>query len=150
MQFEKAVELNPNDPIAIAWLAEFLVARGRSVEALKWIEKAIRRDPFHVDLYCVIKSEALYCLRDYSGAIRAITQAKPSDNYWSNALLAASCAQIDRKVEAKTAAQRVLSYRDEALNSGRPLPFSELEFDFMDSADYEHFRDGLRKAGLLE
>jgi adenylate cyclase len=150
MQFEKAVELNPNDPIAIAWLAEFLVARGRSVEALQWIEKAIRRDPFHVDLYCVIKSEALYCLRDYSGAIRAIIQAKPSDNYWSNALLAASCAQIDRMVEAKTAAQRVLSYRDESRKSGRPLPFSELEFDFMDGSDYEHFRDGLHKAGLLE
>ena len=80
MQFEKAVELNPNDAIATAWLAEFLVARGRSAEALQWVEKAIRRDPYHVDWYCIIQGEALYCLRDYEGAVRAIRQARLSDN----------------------------------------------------------------------
>jgi adenylate cyclase len=150
MQFEKAVELNPNDAIATAWLAEFLVARGRSAEALQWVEKAIRRDPYHVDWYCIIQGEALYCLRDYEGAVRAIRQARLSDNYWGNALLAAACAQIDRMEEARTAAQRVVNFREEAQMSGRPLPFSDLEFDFTDGADLDHFRDGLRKAGLME
>jgi adenylate cyclase len=150
MQFEKAVELNPNDAIATAWLAEFLVARGRSAEALPWVEKAIRRDPYHVDWYCIIQGEALYCLRDYEGAVRAIRQARLSDNYWGNALLAAACAQIDRMEEARTAAQRVVNFREEAQMSGRPLPFSDLEFDFTDGADLDHFRDGLRKAGLME
>ena len=150
MQFEKAVELNPNDAIATAWLAEFLVARGRSAEALQWVEKAIRRDPYHVDWYCIIQGEALYCLRDYEGAVRAVRQARLSDNYWGNALLAASCAQIDRMEEARTAAQRVVNFREEAQMSGRPLPFSDLEFDFTDGADLDHFRDGLRKAGLME
>ena len=150
MQFEKAVELNPNDAIATAWLAEFLVSRGRSGEALQWVEKAIRRDPYHVDWYCIIQGEALYCLRDYTGAVRAIRQARLSDNYWGNALLAASCAQIERMEEARTAAPRVVNFRDEAQMSGRPLPFSDLEFDFADGADLDHFRDGLRKAGLME
>ncbi len=150
MQFEKAVELNPNDAIATAWLAEFLVSRGRSGEALQWVEKAIRRDPYHVDWYCIIQGEALYCLRDYTGAVRAIRQARLSDNYWGNALLAASCAQIERMEEARTAAQRVVNFRDEAQMSGRPLPFSDLKFDFADGADLDHFRDGLRKAGLME
>ena len=150
IQFKKAVELNPNDPIATAWLAEFLVSRGRSAEALQWIEKAIRRDPYHVDRCYIIKGEALYCLRDYEGAIRAISQARLSDNYWGNALLAASCAKIDRMEEARTAAQRVIGFRDEAQKSGRPLPFSDLEFDFADTSDLDHFRDGLRKAGLME
>ena len=150
MQFEKAVELNPNDAIATAWLAEFLVARGRSAEALQWVEKAIRRDPYHVDWYCIIQGEALYCLRDYEGAVRAIRQARLSDNYWGNALLAAACAQIDRMEEARAAAQRVVNFREEAQMSGRPLPFSDLEFDFTDGADLDHFRDGLRKAGLME
>ncbi len=150
MQFEKAVELNPNDAIATAWLAEFLVARGRSAEALQWVEKAIRRDPYHVDWYCIIQGEALYCLRDYEGAVRVIRQARLSDNYWGNALLAAACAQLDRLEEARTAAQRVVNFREEAQMSGRPSPFSDLEFDFTDGADLDHFRDGLRKAGLME
>jgi len=150
IQFKKAVELNPNDPIATAWLAEFLVSRGRSEEALHWVEKAIRRDPYHVDRYYIIQGEALYCLRDYEGAVRAISQAKLNDNYWGNALLAASCAQIDRMEEARIAAKRVISFRDEAQTSGRPLPFSDLEFDFADTLDLDHFRDGLRKAGLME
>ena len=150
IQFGKAVELNPNDPIATTWLAEFLVSRGRSEEALQWVEKAIRQDPYHVDRYYIIQGEALYCLRDYEGAIRAIRQAKLNDNYWGNALLAASCAQIDRMEEAHTAALRVISFRDEALLSGRPLPFSDLEFDFADTLDLDHFRDGLLKAGLME
>jgi len=150
MQFEKAVELNPNDPIATAWLAEFLVSRGRSEEALHWVEKAIRRDPYHVDRYYIIQGEALYCLRDYEGAVRAIRQAKLNDNYWGNALLAASCAQIDKMEEARIAAKRVISFRNEAQTSGRPLPFSDLEFDFADTLDLDHFRDGLRKAGLME
>jgi adenylate cyclase len=150
MQFGKAVDLNPNDPIATAWLAEFLVSRGRSEEALHWVEKAIRRDPYHVDRYYIIQGEALYCLRDYEGAVRAIRQAKLNDNYWGNALLAASCAQIDRMEEARIAAKRVISFRDEAQTSGHPLPFSNLEFDFADTLDLDHFRDGLRKAGLME
>ena len=150
MQFEKAVELNPNDPIATAWLAEFLVSRGRSEEALHWVEKAIRRDPYHVDRYYIIHGEALYCLRDYEGAVRVIRLAKLNDNYWGNALLAASCAQIDKMEEARIAAKRVISFRDEAQTSGRPLPFSDLEFDFADTLDLDHFRDGLRKAGLME
>jgi adenylate cyclase len=150
MQFGKAVDLNPNDPIATAWLAEFLVSRGRSEEALHWVEKAIRRDPYHVDRYYIIQGEALYCLRDYEGAVQAIRQAKLNDNYWGNALLAASCAQIDRMEEARIAAKRVISFRDEAQTSGHPLPFSNLEFDFADTLDLDHFRDGLRKAGLME
>ena len=150
MQFEKAVELNPNDPIATAWFAEFLVSRGRSTEALQWVEKAIRRDPRHVDWNCIIQGEALYCLRDYKGAVRVITQARLDDNYWGNALLAASYAQIGNMEEARTAAQRVVNFRDEAQMSGHPLPFSDLEFDFAEGTDLDHFRDGLRKAGLMK
>jgi adenylate cyclase len=150
MQFEKAVELNPNDPIATAWFAEFLVSRGRSTEALQWVEEAIRRDPRHVDWNCIIQGEALYCLRDYKGAVRVITQARLDDNYWGNALLAASYAQIDNMEEARTAAQRVVNFRNEAQMSGHPLPFSDLEFDFAEDTDLDHFRDGLRKAGLIK
>jgi len=34
--------------------------------------------------------------------------------------------------------------------SGHPWPFSDLEFDFVDGSDLDHFRDGLRKAGVIE
>jgi len=52
--------------------------------------------------------------------------------------------------EARTAAQPVVNFRDEAQMRGRPLPFSDLEFDFAEGSDFENFRDGLRKTGLTE
>jgi eukaryotic-like serine/threonine-protein kinase len=67
--FERAIELNPNDPTAHQWYAEYLTAMGRHEEALREIRLAEQMD----QLSTVIKrgvARHYYCAERYDEAVQ--------------------------------------------------------------------------------
>jgi tetratricopeptide (TPR) repeat protein len=68
--FERAHELNPNDPYAYQGLAWYLVVAGRFDEAIEMIQTALKLDPLYVQLHDNLAEMYLY-----SGQVeRAIEQ----------------------------------------------------------------------------
>ncbi len=77
-QFKRALELNPGHAIAYHWYSEYLMAMGRSDEAIERAKQAKEIDP----LSSVISSTlalALYFARRYDQAIESLKQALELD-----------------------------------------------------------------------
>jgi adenylate cyclase len=142
-EIERAIAINPNDAHGLAGRGTILMWSGRTDAAIEALEHAKRIDP---DLNAINRfalSLAYYLKRRYDAAIeqaelnlRITTSANVS-----RIVLAAAYAQLDRPHDA---ARVVTTIR-------RLYPtFDSQEFGtkFLKSADLEHLRDGMRKAGL--
>ena len=143
--YRKAFDLNPNNADRLMGLGYVLALRGRSREALDWMERAIRLNPFHHAWYHTQRAIPLYSLGRYAEAVNDFKRV-PEPGYWSKARLAACYAQLGQVAEAKAASAAVLRMRP---------GFSTAEFLTRDvllerAEDREHLRDGLIKAGLPE
>ncbi len=154
IHFNRALALNPNDADVAAVFANILVYWGRWREALEWIDTAKRLNPFPPNLYHWYHALALYSARQYEDAARVIKAISSLDR-WGHGLLSACYAQLDRDDEARTEAQKFISERQQELKErGRTLPSNTLDLAmvradrYRNSAERDHFLDGLRKAGL--
>ena len=58
--FRRAFDLNPFDADTIAQMEFLLAMRGRPVEALAWLDRAVRINPIHPDWYHADRGVALY------------------------------------------------------------------------------------------
>lgn len=144
-EYKRALELNPNNAdILVNWGLNMALlgidARG-GVEAIK---KAMRLNPHHPDLYERLLGNTAYTARNYEEAIAALKKVKRHVRK-SRAYLAASYAQLGRLEEARVEANETLKLDPDAtverLSSLMP---------FRNPTDLDHFREGLRKAGLPE
>lgn len=140
----RAVLLNPNDGHAAAHLADFYAYIGRPEDALDWIEKAIRLNPFHPDWYSVFRAEAFYAARRYGDAAASLERATTLSV--SGHTVAAACfAMAGMNEDAQTHAAQVLT-REPTFSSRAQVAREPFKFE----ADAEHFLEGLRRAGLPE
>ena len=141
--FRRAHELNPNDADRMMGMGYVLAARGKAEEGLRWMEEAMRLNPFYPTWYRLQLGIALYSLRHYGEAAEAL-KSRPNASYWSRARVAACYAQLGQTQLASMEAAEVL----------RILPaFSAENFLQTDVlleriVDREHLREGLLKAGL--
>jgi TolB-like protein/Tfp pilus assembly protein PilF len=156
IHFNRALALNPNDADVAAVFANILVYWGRWREALTRIGTAKRLNPFPPDIYHWYHALALYSGREYEPAVKAL-KAMRSHDRWSHGLLAACYAQMGRLEEARAEAEAFVRERQRELQERReapppnPLDLALARADrYRDSADREHFLDGLRKAGLTD
>jgi TolB-like protein/Tfp pilus assembly protein PilF len=154
IHFNRALALNPNDADVAAVYANILVYWGRWREALAWIGTAKRLNPFPPNLYHWYHALALYSGREYEQALNALLEAQALDR-WSHGLCAACYAQLGRLCEAKSEAELFVSKRYlELTANGQVAPASTLDLArpraerYRNSADREHFLEGLRKAGF--
>lgn len=140
---DKAIALNPNDAWSHAARGGVLVYAGQPEEAVKSFEIAMRLNPA-MDLsrqYSV--GWAYYLVGRYEEAARlndAALRQFPED-YFNNACLAASYAQLGRMEDAAKAARDTL----------RNWPFFRVETfvsQFKRAEDRKVIAEGLRKAGL--
>ena len=139
-QYLRALALNPNDANAIASYGAALVALGRVEEGIDRFREAMRINPYHPAWYWVDLGSVFYIARRYSDAIEAFKQ-KTQPQTWVLSRIAACYAQLGRMEEAAQAAAEIMRLTPD-------FSISRLRSASWGPEDLEHFRDGMRKAGL--
>jgi adenylate cyclase len=144
-QFQRALDLNPNDADGMQQMRYLLALRGRCEEALKWMTAARRLNPYHPTWYHNSHGIALYSLRRFGEAAQAFSHL-PNPGPWRRARLAACYAQQGEGAETQAEVTALLRLRpnfstEAFLREGVLLERAE---------DRELLREGLMKAGLPE
>jgi adenylate cyclase len=142
-EIDRAIAINPNDAHGLAGRGNVLMWSGQTDAAIEALEHAQRIDP---ELNAIDRnafSLAYYLKRRYEAAIEQAElnlRATAGANF-SRVVLAAAFAQQNRADDAA----RVVAM----IRRGDPT-FDSQAFGskFLNPADLEHLRDGLRKAGL--
>ncbi|HVY59249.1 MAG TPA: tetratricopeptide repeat protein [Xanthobacteraceae bacterium] len=142
-EMDRAIAINPNDARGLAGRGNILMWLGQTDAAIEALEQALRIDP---DLNAIDRfalSLAYYSKGRYDAAIEQaqINIRETTGANFNRIVLAAAYAQQKRVGDA---ARAVADIR-------RVDPtFDPQEFGskFLNAADLEHLRDGLRKAGL--
>jgi TolB-like protein/cytochrome c-type biogenesis protein CcmH/NrfG len=151
--FERAIKLNPNDAQALGLYGIYLIAVGRSDEALVQYELTERMNPLQRDWVDWLKGIAFFTVRRYDEAIATLRTIKDPINE-VRGWLAASYAGAGRLEEARATLEEFLrvAENDMAIFPGRKLAAWEDYWhgamEYQDDADFEHLYDALRKAGL--
>jgi TolB-like protein/Tfp pilus assembly protein PilF len=140
--YHRALELNPNDADAIAAVGIVLASVGRHEEGMEKLRMAMRLNPYHPEWYWDDLGCILYVAGRYADALEAF-QRRSRPSRYVLPRIAASLAQIGRMQEAETAKAKVLAIMPD-------FSISRLAMRGWRQADAEHFREGMRKAGLPE
>ena len=154
-EIAKAVELNPNDPVARRYYAMYLAATGNAEAGIEQIELGRRLNPFDTRWVPWDKGIVCFTARRYDEAIAALKQARDPINE-VRGWLAASYAQAGRLPEARATLAEFLriAESDMAVFPGRRLmdwePYWHGAFEYRDRKDFDHLFEALRKAGLEE
>lgn len=133
-----ALELNPGDAECIEQMGHLLTMRGRPLDALTWLSRAIRIDPLNPHWYQYDRSLALYMLGEYRTAAEALELAtRPTP--WIRTRLAACYAQLGNMQAAR---------RQAALISADGSDFSPIDYaativPFEYATDTEHLTNGV-------
>ncbi|UCF81926.1 MAG: adenylate/guanylate cyclase domain-containing protein [Desulfobacteraceae bacterium] len=145
IEFEKAVSLNPNDADALSSLGGALVFSGLPEKALGYIEKAIRLNPNYPEYYIFNLGQAFFQLRMYEEAVMALRKSiiKNPNFMPAHYVLAACYAHLGKQEFARATAEDV-----KRMNPGFSLKGASEILPLKDEEDFEHFAEGLRKAGL--
>jgi adenylate cyclase len=144
-EFTRALELNPN--LADGRLAHMLVHDGRAPEAVAFMRRVMRQDPFPPPISFSYLGNAYYLSGDYDDAFKTLHAGmEKMPGYRAIPVwLAAAAAQSGRDEDARTAAALVLKLAPKFTIAGwlRHIAFNR-------QADADHLATGLRKAGLPE
>ncbi|MGB8186632.1 MAG: tetratricopeptide repeat protein, partial [Pseudolabrys sp.] len=143
-ELDRAIAINPSDANGLAGRGNILMWSGHTDAAIDTLELAQRIDPELNTFDRFALSLAYYLKGRYDAAIEQaeLNLRKTSGANFSRIVLAAAYSEQSR---AEDAAQIVTT-----INRIDPT-FDPKEFGtkFLNSADLEHLRDGLRKAGLF-
>jgi tetratricopeptide (TPR) repeat protein len=142
-QIDRAIAINPNDASGLAGRGNILMWLGQTDAAIEALELAERIDPELSPIDRNALGLAYYLKRRYDAAINEaeLNLGKTTSAPFSYVTLAAAAAELGRSEDG---AQAVTMIR-------RTYPaFDPYTFGtkFLNSADLERLRDGLRKAGL--
>jgi TolB-like protein/Tfp pilus assembly protein PilF len=134
----RAVELNPYDAESVDQMGYLLTLRGKPVEALAWLDRAVRLDPIHPPWYNYDRSLALYSVGDYLAAAAAI-EPSPALPPWMRTRLAACYAQQGDLVQARFHAAKIND-----LDPGfSPVNYAKVGVAFEHASDIQHFAEGV-------
>src|SRR5258708_39816550 len=106
-EITKAIELNPNDPLARRYYAMYLAATGDAEAGIAQSELGRRLNPFDTRWVPLNKGIACFSARRYVEAIAALRQARDPINE-VRGWLAASYAQAGRLQEARVTLEEFL------------------------------------------
>jgi len=144
---QRAIALDPNDSDSYLAMAYALIFADRPEEALDFVEKAMRLDPYYPAYYLFVLGLAHFALEQFEEAATLSERALKRNpiNYVPLIHLAAAYGHLGREQEAAVALAK--------LNKALPLitmdymswPFM---FRYKDPVDKDRLLDGLRKAGL--
>ena len=142
---ERAIEIAPNSADAYAWYAQILNYSGRAEEAVPFIEKAFRLNPFPLNFYYTNAAHTYRLIGRYEDAVRMCKEclARWPNNIVAQVALAFNYAAWGRDEEARAAAQDVLRIdpKFSAQRYARAFPYK-------DPALSARVLELMRKAGL--
>ena len=145
-EYEKALALNPNKAALMAMTSTLMSYMGRAEDAVHWIEKAKRLDPYHPVWYDWVAGFAYFMARDYEKAVLAEkkTIAVHPKNISARRSLIAAYVEMGRMEEAQKVAGEILEIDPEfKLSKVRSMVFQH-------RADHDRYFGALAKAGLPE
>lgn len=137
----RALELNPNEADALCLIQDAYTFNGEPEKGVESVRKAIRLNPHHPEWYLWHLGFALYCTRDYAGAVEELSKLR--DIAEPLRILAASHARLGHMDEAHAVAAHFLEAFPDFSSAawGHTQPFRHKE-------DLEHCLEGYRLAGL--
>ncbi|MBI3796275.1 MAG: tetratricopeptide repeat protein, partial [Deltaproteobacteria bacterium] len=144
-EMERACALDLNSADSAAGLAEMLSRVGRSEEALRMVEQALRRKPLIVDGHLGIVGSAYYLAGRPEEAIAPLKQflARFPNLLGAHLTLAAVYSELGREAEARAEGAEVLR-----LNPKFSLEVHKQRAPIKDPAVLERHLAALRRAGL--
>ena len=142
-EIDRAIAVNPNDALGVAGRGTILMWLGQTDAAIEALELAQRIDPELNPIDRNALGLAYYLKGRYDAAIKQaeLNLRTTESAYFSYITLAAAHAQQNR---SKDTAQAVTMIR-RTYPAFDPQTFGS---KFLNPADLERLRDGLRKAGL--
>lgn len=147
VEFQRALELNPNDADVLMDFGYCLSYAGKAPEGLETAQKAMRLNPRHPEWYTLQIGQIYYDARRYDEAIASLESLRTIDTVYRRLYLAASHAALGHTGEARKAIERILQLDSQATIARRTSP--EIA-PYKNPRDLEHFRANLRMAGLRE
>lgn len=146
---EKAIQLDPNDPVGRLTMAIILIYTGQIESAFAYLERASSADPLNQASYLFWEGLAKYLLGDYAGAEGALgkyVEAHPGDD-WSHLILAAALGQQGKTNEARAEIETVQKLRQKAGVPAYSLRHVQY-WTFKRDSDLLLLCKGLAKTGL--
>jgi adenylate cyclase len=140
----RALDLNPNDAHIAAHMGLLTAYLGNAAEAISWLQKAFRLNPFAPYWYRSFLGMIHYVARAYDLAVATLVNAE-SGYPWDLMYLAASHGQLNHIDEARRCISEWLAARP----NGSLLAYAKAE-PFRHPAELDHLIAGLRKAGLKD
>ncbi|MBR0753638.1 tetratricopeptide repeat protein [Bradyrhizobium jicamae] len=146
-ELKTALELNPSLALAHYGLGATLVFSGRAEESIPHLTAAIRLSPHDPNMgsFLVRLADATYLLTRYEEAAEWAQRALQQPNFqWSRyTVLIAALAQLGRLDEARNRIQELQVKRPNT-----SIAFVRETHLLGDAANFAHYLDGLRMAGL--
>lgn len=144
-EMERAIDFNPSLADHYALLAETLSLEGRTEDALRLVEEALRRKPFFADGHLYTVGFAYYLAGKPHEAIAPPKQypARYPNTLGAHLALAAVYSELGREAEARAEAVEVLR-----INPIFSLEVHKERAPIKDPAMLEQHIAALRKAGL--
>jgi TolB-like protein/Tfp pilus assembly protein PilF len=140
---ERTAALNPMDGNALALLGEELCYSGDWERGMALSARAKRLNPNHPGWYWYADAFHAYRSRDYAAALGVLQRVDLPSHWGVHCATAAVCGQLGQLEAAGKALKRLLELRPNFAD------VALVEFAKWWDAEYtEHFREGLRKAGL--
>jgi len=144
-QIDRALEINPSNAESFVRRGEILVWAGRAVEALPWLEGALRLDNANARATFLL-STAYYFLDRYSASVEAMDHALAgglgrNTQVTGRSVLAAAYAQLDRRTDAERE-------RSAAMRMAPLLDAERFASQFGTQTAHDHMLEGLKKAGF--
>lgn len=147
VEYQRALELNPNDADVLLDYGSCLSYCGRAQEGLETAQKAMRLNPHYPEWYILQIGQIYYDVRRYREAIAALEGLRTLDTVYQHLYLAASYAALGSEDEAQQVIEHILQLEPRATITMRTT--SDMA-PYKNSGDLEHLRENLRKAGLRE
>jgi predicted Zn-dependent protease len=148
---ERAVDLNPIDPISHNRFGQILIVAGRPEEALPHLLTAVRLNSHHprIYIYRVTLARAYLDAHKYEEAAFQARQAVHRGGSFTDGdiILASALGHLNRVEEAMSVLHNVKESRGLRIDDVTPGPFWQL---YKDPGPNEHLLEGLRMAGLQE
>ncbi len=155
IQFDKTLSKIVNEAEQMLWCGYGLMMLGRPEEARDIVLEAMRLDPLHPHSYDWVLGQAYYFAKCYEDVIRVL-MGETLLNSLAYGCLVGAYAHLGRIDDARTALESFVTERQREFSSRNIV----VEGDTIDTlaggyrkmwrqeADWDHFADGLRKAGL--
>jgi adenylate cyclase len=142
---ERVVALAPNEAEGYASLADVLSCVGRSEDALRMVQQALRRKPGVVDGHLARVGNVYYLAGRPEEAIAPLKQHLSHYPHWlgPRLTLAAAYSELGKEAEAQAEAAEVLR-----LNPNFSLEVHQQRAPIKDPAMLERHIAALREAGL--